>query len=154
VEKLCQKAASVLGYTQIDLNRSPCLELTYSDDSVVDILKIIDMHKIDFLVTLWPHDAHRDHRIASEIALAAARKVPRVLVTELSWNSSPHCFRPQYFVDIAAHFKAKQDALRCYEDEYARIGSQWEKVILARAQLYGLKAGCELAEAFEVIKYR
>lgn len=154
VEKFCQKAARVLGYTQISLNHCPCLELTYSDDKVVEILKIINTHKIDFLMTLWPHDAHRDHRIASEIGLAAARKVPRVLVTQMSWNSTLHCFRPQYFVDITAHFTAKRDALRCYEDEYARIGSQWEKFILAQAQLYGLEAGCDLAEAFEVIKYR
>lgn len=154
VEKFCQKAARVLGYTQISLNHSPSLELTYTDDKVVDILKIIDTHRIELLVTLWPHDAHRDHRIASEIALAAARKIPRILVTQLSWNSTPQAFKPQYFVDITAHFKAKQEALRCYEDEYARIGSRWEKYILAQAQLYGLEAGCDLAEAFEVIRYR
>jgi len=154
VEEYCQNAAAVLGYTQISRGYAHVFELSYTDDKVVDLLNIIGRNKIDTLVTIFPGDAHRDHRTASEIALAATRAVPQVLLTRVSWNSSPDLFRPRFFVDITNQFEAKQKAIRCYVDEYARTGALWEKFIRSTAELYGLEAGCELAEGFEVLKYR
>ena len=104
--------------------------------------------------SLAPRPLKEDHRIASDIALATTRKVPRVLLTRLSWHSSPGSFKPRYFVDITNQFEAKQRALRCYEDEYARTGALWEKFVRSTAELYGLEAGCELAEGFEIVKFR
>jgi LmbE family N-acetylglucosaminyl deacetylase len=153
VESYCQKAARLLGYTQISLNYGPCFTLLYSDEKVTDLLQIISQHKIDMLVTISPFDAHRDHRVASEIALAATRKIPRVLLTQVSWNSTPQVFNPRYFVDITKQFEVKREAIRCYEDEYARTGHLWEKFIQAQGQLFGLQAGCEMAEGFEVVKF-
>jgi LmbE family N-acetylglucosaminyl deacetylase len=94
-----------------------------------------------------------DHRAASEIALAATRKIPRVLLTQVSWNSTPQVFNPRYFVDITKQFEVKREAIRCYEDEYERTGHLWEKFIQAQGQLFGLQAGCEMAEGFEVVKF-
>lgn len=153
IEIYCQKAAIVLGYTQNSLSYCQPFELEYSDNKVTDILNFISKNKIDTIVTIWPFDAHRDHRIASEIALAASRKIPRVLLTQVSWNSTYQSFAPNYFVDITNQFEAKQAALQCYEDEYRRTGSLWEKFILSTAMEYGMKAGCEKAEGFEVLKY-
>ena len=153
VASYCQKAARLLGYTQISLNYGPCFTLVYSDEKVTDLLHIISQHRIDMLVTISPFDAHRDHRVASEIALAATRKIPRVLLTQVSWNSTPQVFHPRYFVDITKQFEVKREAIRCYEDEYARTGHLWEKFIQAQGQLFGLQAGCEMAEGFEVVKF-
>ena len=153
IEGYCKKSASILGYTQISLNYCQCFELGYSDDKTVDLLNIIDRHDIDTLITIWPHDAHRDHRAASEIALAAVRKVPRVLLTQVSWNSTSQAFNPSYFVNISNQFEAKRSAIRCYEDEYERTGQLWEKFIYSKGQLYGLEANCEMAEGFEVLKF-
>ena len=154
VEAFCQNAARVLGYTQISLNYCHCFELTYSDDKVRDILRIIQRHEIDTILTIWPHDAHRDHRAASEIALAATRKIPSVLLTKVSWNSTSQTFSPTYFVDITDQFEAKRTGIRCYEDEYKRTGDLWERLIYAQGQLFGLEAGCTMAEGFEVMKFR
>lgn len=153
VEAFCQKAAGMLGYTQINLRYSRCFELAYSDDKVVELLNIIDGHEIDAVLTIWPHDAHRDHRIASQIARAATRKVPRVLLARVSWNSTPVAFKPTYFVDITQQFETKRRALRCYEDEYARTGPLWEKFIRSQGELFGLEANCGMAEGFEVMKF-
>jgi len=151
-ESYCQKAASLLGYTPISLNYCPCFTLVYSDEKVADLLRIISQHRIDMLVTISPSDAHRDHRAASEIALAATRKIPRVLLTQVSWNSTPQVFTPRYFVDITTQFEVKREAIRCYQDEYARTGHLWERFIQAQGQLFGLEAGCDMAEGFEVVK--
>ena len=53
VESHCQKAARLLGYTQISLNYGPCFTLVYSDEKVTD-LYIISQHRIDMLVTISP----------------------------------------------------------------------------------------------------
>jgi N-acetylglucosamine malate deacetylase 1 len=151
-ESYCQKAAGLLGYTQISLNYCPCFTLVYSDEKVADLLRIISQHRIDTLVTISPSDAHRDHRAASEIALAATRKIPRVLLAQVSWNSTPQVFTPRYFVDITKQFEVKREAIRCYQDEYARTGHLWERFIQAQGQLFGLQAGCDMAEGFEVVK--
>lgn len=153
IESYARNAAELLGYTQISLNCCSCFELRYTDDKVIALLKLIDEHMIDTLITISPNDAHPDHRAASEIAINAARKIPRILFTRASWNSYPEGFKPNYFVDITHFLETKCKALKCYEDEYKRTGDLWEKFVRSTATLYGLEAGCPLAEGFEVLKY-
>jgi len=153
VQHYARNAAELLGYTQIDLNFSSCFELRYTDDKVTTLLGLIGDHSIDTLITISPNDAHPDHRATSEIALNASRMVPRVLLCKVSWNSFPTTFQPRYFVDTSSMMETKSKALQCYEDEYARTGPRWERFIRSTGQLYGLEAGCEHAEGFEVLKY-
>lgn len=154
VQGYCLEAAKILGYTQISLNYSQCFELTYSDNKTQDILNIIGQYGIDTMITLWPQDAHRDHRVASEIALAATRKVPRVLLARVSWNSTPCPFNANYFVDITRQFDAKLAAMMCYKDEFKRTGRLWEIFVRSQGRLFGLEAGCDMAEGFEVLKFQ
>ena len=72
---------------------------------------------------------------------------------QVRWNSTPKVFNPRYFVAITKQFEAQREAIRCYEDEYARTGHLWEKFMHAQGQLFGLQAGCEMAEGFEVVKF-
>jgi LmbE family N-acetylglucosaminyl deacetylase len=119
----------------------------------MDILNIISKYNIDTLITVWQHDAHTDHRVASKIALAASREIPRVLLTRVSWNSVPFAYKPNYFVDITSQFQSKLDTLKCYKDEFERTGDLWEKFISSQGKLYGLESGCDLAEGFEIVKW-
>ena len=153
VEAYTKQASKILGYTNISLNVCPCLELTCTDDNVVRVLRLVSEYDIDMLVTIHPNDAHPDHRVASEIAINASRKIPRVLMSRVSWNSYPGGFNPNFFVDISAHLGKKYNAIKCFEDEYARIGQHWETFIRSSSELYGLEAGCSHAEGFEVLKY-
>ena len=153
VKAYCHEASSVLGYTPINLDYCDAFELAYSDDKVVDLLNICAQYQIDTLIAIWPYDAHKDHRIASEIALAASRQIPRVLLTRLSWNSTPQAYRPNYFVDITGYYEIKQQALKCYQDEYSRNAARWEKFMLSQAHACGLEIGCDYAEGFQMLKY-
>lgn len=152
--KHCTNAAQILGYKPFHLKAARDFELRYDDAIVVKLLNIIQDEQIDTLVTLWPHDAHPTHQIASRIALAATRKVPNVLTARVSWNSVVEAFKPNFFVDITAQYETKLKALRCYEDEFARTGALWEKFVRGSATVYGLEANCEYAEAFEIVKLR
>jgi LmbE family N-acetylglucosaminyl deacetylase len=147
-------AANTLGYLPINLEASPCLQLRCCDELVVKVLKIMTEYSIDTLITISPHDAHPDHRAASEIALNASRRIPKVLLSKVSWNCFPGVFDPRFFIDISEYFDQKIKAMRCFEDEFLRTGEEWEKFARSTGELYGLQAGCKLAEGFEIIRYR
>jgi LmbE family N-acetylglucosaminyl deacetylase len=153
IEDYCQRAAKLLGYSQISLGFSNCFELRYTDDKVAALLDIMERHSVDTLITITPNDAHPDHRMAAEIALNSARRMKRILLTRVSWNSYPGGFNPTYFVDISDVIEVKREALRCYEDEYRRTGTLWDRFVDASATLYGLEAGCDFAEGFEIVKF-
>ena len=153
IEQYTQNAAKLLGYIPVSLNLSPCLQLKACDEHVVRVLQLMAQYSIDTLITIAPQDAHPDHRETSTIALNASRKIPRVLLTKVSWNSFPGAFDPRFFVDITGHLPLKSQAMRCFEDEYARTGGHWETWSRASAELCGLQAGCQHAEGFEVVKY-
>jgi len=153
VLEYCNNAAEILGYIPINLSYGPCFTIEYSDDKVVTILNLIHKYNIDTLITIWPYDAHRDHRVASQIALAASRTVSRVLVTRLSWNKTIEKFDPNFFISIDDTIEYKLKAIRCYKDEYARNQKKWEKYIYSTANLYGLESGSNYAEGFNLIKF-
>ena len=149
----CDSASKTLGYTPINLMLADDFKLEFKDEHVVEVLKIIEDKSINMLITIWPYDAHPTHRVVSQIAMAASRRVPKILTTRGSWNSVPESFNPSYFVDISCTFEVKKKALRCYEAEFARRGDEWNRYITATGTMYGLEANCPLAEGFEIVRY-
>ncbi len=149
----CAEAAELLGYKPYNLMISNDFELRYDDTIVLELLKIIKAESIDTLIAIWPYDAHPTHRIASEMAFAASRKIPRILTTRISWNSVPQAYKPNFFVDVTDGLDVKIEALKCYKSEFMRRGADWEKYIRSSAVIYGLESGYSLAEAFEVVRY-
>lgn len=154
VIKECETASKILGYKPYHLKVCRDFELRYDDSVVRQILNLIDQESIDTLITIWPYDAHPTHQIASQIALSSTRKVPNVLTSKISWNSVREAYKPTFFIDISQTIEKKLEALKCYKDEYERVGNKWEKYIRSSGGLYGLEANCDYAEAFEVIKLR
>jgi len=150
----CGRSAALLGFEPFHLDLSDAMNISFADAHVAKVLGLISATKIDTLVTIWGYDAHPAHRVAHAIAMAASRKVPNVLTAQLSWNSVPQAWNPNFFVEVTATLKYRIGALQCYEDEWERTGTLWEKYIRSTAALYGLRCGCEAAEGFEVVKLR
>ncbi len=98
--KQCERIAAIPGYIPNNFALCDDFDLRYDDSIVTKVLEVIKQESIDTLITIWPFDAHPTHRAASQIALAASRKVPRILLTKISWNSVPHAYKHNYFVDI------------------------------------------------------
>jgi N-acetylglucosamine malate deacetylase 1 len=149
----CDKASKILGYEPYNFDVCDALQLKFSDDIVKDLLKIIIDKKIDFLVTHWPYDAHPDHQVTSNLALAASRKIPRILLTKISMNSVLHPYKPNYFVDISDTISYKYEAIKFYTSEYKRKGEEWKDFIHSSAKYYGIECNYKFAEAFEIVKY-
>jgi LmbE family N-acetylglucosaminyl deacetylase len=150
----CERAAAILGYQPFHLRLSGAMDLAPSDEHVVTLLNLIANVRIDTLITIWQYDAHPAHQATNAICMAASRKIPNVLTVRLSWNSVPQAWKPSLFVDISRTLEDRVKALQCYADEWARTGHLWEKYMRSTAALYGLEAGCDAAEGFEVVKAR
>ena len=150
----CGRSAALLGFEPFHLDLSGANDIRFADAHVVKVLDLVSRLEIDTLVTIWEHDAHPAHQATSAIAMAATRKVPNVLTVRLSWNTSSHAWKPNFFVDVTATLEHRIAALQCYQSEWDRTGAQWEQYIRSTAALYGLECGCKAAEGFSVIKLR
>ena len=149
----CNNAAKLLGYKPYNFMACDDFKLIYDDKLVSKLLKVINKEKIDKLITIWPYDAHPTHREASKIALAASRKIPKIILVKISWNIVPQSFNPNLFIDITNYLGVKLQALRCYKEEFERTGELWEKEIRSNASSYGIQSGFNYAEAYQIIKY-
>lgn len=149
----CEKAADLLGYTPYNLEVCDALELRYDDRIVAEILRIIRHEDTNVLITIWQYDANPDHQTTSRMALAASRRLPRILVTRISMDSVPQAYKPNFYVDITGFLDVKLRAMACYTDEFKRKGLLWEKGARASAAFYGLESNCEAAEVFETVRY-
>ena len=115
--------------------------------------KIFDEKNIDTLITIWPHDAHPTHKVCSDIALAASRKIPRILLVKVSWNPATVAYKPCFFMDISSYYEQKVAALRCFETEFQRVGDSWLTFVDADSKARGLESNLARAEAFDLLSW-
>jgi len=141
-----RRAAACLGYTVENLGY-PAMELRFEDRLVCEVLRRIDERGCDLLVCPWERDLHHDHEVASRVAVAAARRVPRVLMGQIN-HYLRDFFAPNVFVDIRRTWSRKIEALRCYASEWARSGAEWESFLDETTRYYGRLVGVERAEGF------
>ncbi|MGD0219680.1 MAG: PIG-L deacetylase family protein [Acidimicrobiales bacterium] len=99
------------------------------------------------IYTHAPQDTHQDHRATSAAALAAARRISRVLCFE---SPSSIGFSPTVYVDIAGLLEAKLDLLRTHMSQVLRLGSLVDlEAAESQARYRGFAARVREAEAFE-----
>jgi LmbE family N-acetylglucosaminyl deacetylase len=107
-------------------------------------------------------DLNVDHRITHQAVLAACRPLPGTSIravyafetlSSTEWASpDAEPFRPQHYVNIAAHEAAKLKALDAYAEEMRPFPHPRSKeAAVALAKVRGSAAGLMRAEAFEVI---
>ncbi len=145
------EAAAALGITLEILGR-PALRLQYDDDLVCQLLSAVDRLAVDTIVCPWDGDLHHDHEMAARMAIAASRRVPRVLMGQINpYLREP--FAPNLFVDISETFDAKVRAVQCYRGEWARAGAEWMPFLDESSRMYGRMVGVARAEAFVTRKF-
>jgi LmbE family N-acetylglucosaminyl deacetylase len=141
-----RRAAACLGYTVENLGL-PAMDLKFEDRLVVEVLRRIEQRKADTVLCPWERDIHHDHEIASRIAVAATRRVPRVLMGQINYYLREF-FRPNVFVDITATWAKKIEALQCYGKQWERAGKDWHDFLDESTRYYGRMVGVERAEGF------
>jgi LmbE family N-acetylglucosaminyl deacetylase len=141
-----QRAAACLGYTVENLGH-PAMDLKFEDRLVVEVLRRIEQRRVDTLLCPWERDIHHDHEVVSRIAIAATRRVPRVLMGQINYYLREF-FRPNVFVDVSATWTKKIAALECYRAQWQRAGKDWYGFLDETTRYYGRMVGVERAEGF------
>lgn len=110
----------------------------------------------DLIISHVGTDLNKDHRIIAEVAKIVGRpkkKAITILGSEIpntsAWNGEP--FFANYYVNIESTIQTKIEAFSQYSNELQEFPHPWSKKGLeVLAQMRGMEAGCNFAEAFYV----
>ena len=159
-------ASKELGFQWCD-----CYEFT---DNAMDAYPLIEVvkavekakseHKPTLVYTHSGADLNVDHRVVANAVLTAFRPQPNEVCKEIRLfevasatdygnPSITGLFAPNLFVDITSKWASKERALEAYSAEMRDYPhSRSIKGIKNLAELRGNQVGCNMAEAFEVIR--
>jgi len=135
---------------------------------LIEVVKAVEKAKRDYKPTLvYTHscaDLNVDHRVVANAVLTAFRPQPNetckeirlfevVSATDYGNPSITGLFAPNLFVDITSEWASKERALDAYSAEMRDYPhSRSIEGIKNLAKLRGNQVGCNMAEAFEVIR--
>jgi LmbE family N-acetylglucosaminyl deacetylase len=158
--------ATAYGFASVtQLENDPAtLDITTMHSLVTGLTDTLNRVAPDTLYVPWPGDAHSDHRVSFEAAVAAAKSfrspsVRTILAyetlseTNFSINPTILPFRPHRYHDVSSTFAGKHAVLAIYQSELR--SHPWPRsidAIDAQGLLRGSECGAERAEAFVVVR--
>lgn len=151
--KEANEAMRILGIKKLICGEFETMEVEFCEPLNVEIVRIVEDHKIDKVYTHWVGDIHHDHQAVSRGSLHGCRHVPRMLMYRSNWYHSTLDFRGNYYVDITDYWDIKEKAVRAHASEMERIGNAWIDFFRNEAENAGQKIGVGLAEVFEMVKW-
>lgn len=151
-----RNASRILGIKEVIFFDYHTTDLPSGGEVVSKVDAIIDKIKPDVFISHHPFDSHQDHKAAADIMFSVSRqgRVKNVLSgSTLPYRPNVFAFRPQFFVNITDTIEIKMDAIRAYETQYNKFGSE-ELIerVRSMARTHGWAMGYEYAECFEVIR--
>lgn len=147
-----KRAAEILGVNLICGNFET-LELEFSEELNVEVLKIVEEKKIDLIYTHWNGDIHHDHAALARASLHSGRHVKRLLMYRSNWYHSYEVFKGNFYVDVTNTWGVKEKAIKAHASEYERVGKKWIEFFKNEASNAGQRIGVTFAEVFELIKW-
>ncbi len=160
------EAAEKIGYEKIYFADFPDNRFDHVD--LLDIVKYIENIKNQFrpdvIYTHHGGDLNIDHQRTYEAVITATRPIKgQHIVKEIytfetlsssEWNftyKKPFC--PNVFENITDTFEAKLAAMKCYKSELCEFPHPRSiNGLQVSAQRWGSVSGCEMAEAFELVR--
>ncbi len=133
-----------------------CVFMTQTDgDSQInkerykEMKDLIDKEKPDMVITHWPIDAHRDHRVCSVLVYDAWRLSKHsfdLYYGEVMTGMQTQMFTPTVYVNIDSTVELKRKAYLCHESQGTAANiEKWHEVI---GRMRGHEFHCTHAEAF------
>lgn len=160
------EAADVVGAREVFLYGLP--DNRFDSVNLLDVVKIVEelVRRLSpqAVYTHHPGDLNIDHGIVSRAVLTATRPTKGSPVrevyafevassTEWAFQQVAPPFRPNTFVDISSTLEAKIQALMKYPTEVQPFPHPRSREALTSiAHRWGGVAGCDAAEAFELIR--
>jgi LmbE family N-acetylglucosaminyl deacetylase len=119
-----------------------------SADRYQELRTILDAERPDLVITHWPIDTHRDHRVASLLAydawLALGRRFD-LYYGEVLTGDQTQQFAPTHWVDVSAVLEKKRAA--CFAHASQEPAEMWAHHDQMQ-RFRGRERGCAAAEAF------
>jgi LmbE family N-acetylglucosaminyl deacetylase len=129
--------------TQIDGNSE------INKDRYKEILAAVKEENPDVVLTHWPIDSHRDHRICSVLTYDVWRQMGHsfeLYYYEVMTGVQTQNFRPDKFVNIDAVEATKEKACFCHASQ--GMDELYTNYHRPMEIFRGMQAGCKYAEAF------
>ena len=159
-----ENACQLMGVNNYDFLKIPAtfVQSTQTAELNFKIKTFIDKNNADTVFVPFP-DRHIDHRIIFDACLVSCRPTskhfPKMVLayetlSETHWNASgiePY-FAPDVFIDISNFFSVKRKALECYNSQISENNSRSIEACHALSKFRGSQNGCELAEAFKLVR--
>jgi LmbE family N-acetylglucosaminyl deacetylase len=116
-------------------------------EAVSKVDSIVRHTGADIIYTHAPRDTHQDHVATAQAAIAAGRKVERVLCFQ---SPTTTVFNPALFVDIDTTLPGKVAALAAHHSQVQKCDLVDLEAVEAGARFWGFRARIAKAEPFEV----
>ena len=113
-----------------------------------EMKSIIETEKPDMVITHWPIDSHRDHRVCSILVYDAWRQTGYsfdLYYGEVMAGLQTQNFSPTLWVDITEHHDKKVEAYRCHLSQGMDEIQQWHDPMEV---LRGMECHAKYGEAF------
>lgn len=148
-----EEAMRIIGVKELICGDFKTLQVEFDDALNIQILRIVQEKKIEFVYTHWTGDIHHDHQGVARASLHSCRHVPRLLMYRSNWYHSTQDFRGNFYADITPWWRVKEQAIRAHVSEIERIGEEWISFFKNEAENAGQRIGVKYAEVFEVVKW-
>lgn len=143
-----RKACEVLGIravflTQIDGNAE------VNKDRYAEMKALIEAEQPDMVITHWPIDSHRDHRVCSILVYDAWRMTGRnfdLYYSEVMTGMQTQNFTPTLWVDITNYRDKKIEAYLCHESQ--ELEGAVKEYHDTMERMRGMECQAKYAEAF------
>ncbi len=147
-----ENAMKILGVELIKGNFNT-LEIEFTDNLNLQILKIVEEKQIELVYSHWMGDIHHDHQAVARASLHSCRHVPRQLMYRSNWYHSNLEFKGNFYVDISYFWEIKKKSIEAHQSEMERTGKKWIEFFHNEAKNAGQRIEVKYAEVFEVIKW-
>ena len=109
---------------------------------------LIEAEKPDMVITHWPIDSHRDHRVCSILVYDAWRQTGYTFdlyYGEVMTGLQTQTFAPNHWVNITEQHEQKVKAYYCHKSQDMPVVQEWHD---AMEKLRGMECHTKYAEAF------
>lgn len=147
-EKECKAACKVTGARYIFLSQVDGATVI-NKDKYAEMLAVIKDEDPELVITHWPIDTHRDHRICSILVYDAWRQSGynfNLFYAEAMSGIQSMKFTPTDYVDITSVAEKKHEACMCHESQgMDDLLGNWH---IPMEKFRGMEYWCDYAEAF------
>jgi LmbE family N-acetylglucosaminyl deacetylase len=143
-----RKACEVLGVRAVFLTQTDG-NAEVNKERYAEMKALIEAEQPDMVITHWPIDSHRDHRVCSILVYDAWRMSGRnfdLYYSEVMTGMQTQNFTPALWVDITSYRDKKIQAYLCHESqELEGDGKEYHDTM---ERMRGMECQAKYAEAF------